>query len=117
MDDQLRSFSSYTGLDRVVLIWGVPLVPFMLLGTLSVFIGFAGQFFFGLVGILFTFIMLPIFFFVRSITEQDDQALRILALEIKFIFKRAFFKEFGNTLTFLPTRYLKDVKRIQQDFE
>ena len=115
--DDFRTFSSYTGLDRVVLIWGVPLIPFMLLGTLSVFIGFAGQYFFGIVGILFTFIMLPIFFFVRSITEQDDQALKILGLEIKFIFKRAFFKEFGNTLTFLPTRYLRNAKRIQQDFE
>jgi hypothetical protein len=60
--DGLRTFSSYTGLDRVVLIWGVPMIPFMLLGTLSVFIGFAGQFFFGLIGFLFTFIMLPIFF-------------------------------------------------------
>ena len=115
--DGLRTFSSYTGLDRVVLIWGVPMIPFMLLGTLSVFIGFAGQFFFGLIGFLFTFIMLPIFFFVRSLTEQDDQALRILWIEIKFMFKRSFFKEFGNTLTFLPTRYLRDAKRIQQAFE
>lgn len=112
-----RQFSSYNGLDRVALVAGIPLVPFILLGTVSVFISFIAQYFLGIIGFAFLILFLPIFLFVRQITATDDQALRILAIEIKFTLKRRLYKEYGNTLTFLSSKYLRNEKRIKQDFE
>ena len=113
----LRNFSSYNGLDRVAQIAGIPLAPFILLGTLSVFISFIAQYFFGIIGFLFIVLVLPVFFFLRQITETDDKALHILVLEFKFILKRRLYKEYGNTLTFFPSKYLRNEKSIQQNFE
>lgn len=112
-----RKFSSYNGLDRVALIAGIPLIPFILLGTFSVFISFIAQYFLGIIGFAFLILFLPIFLFLRQITETDDKALRIFSLEFQFIFKRRLYKEFGNTLTFLTSKYLRNEKRIKQNFE
>lgn len=117
MSAQYRKFSSYNGLDRVALIAGIPLIPFILLGTFSVFISFIAQYFLGIIGFAFLLLFLPIFLFLRQITETDDKALRIFGLEFQSIFKRRLYKEFGNTLTFLPSKYLRNEKCIKQNFE
>lgn len=117
MSAQYRKFSSYNGLDRVALIAGIPLIPFILLGTFSVFISFIAQYFLGIIGFAFLLLFLPIFLFLRQITETDDRALRIFGLEFQSIFKRRLYKEFGNTLTFLPSKYLRNEKCIKQNFE
>lgn len=117
MSSSYRKFSSYNGLDRVALIAGIPLIPFILLGTFSVFISFVAQYFLGIIGFAFLLLFLPLFLFLRQITETDDKALRIFGLEFQYIFKRRLYKEFGNTLTFLPSKYLRNEKCIKQNFE
>lgn len=112
-----RKFSSYNGLDRVALIAGIPLIPFVLLGTFSVFVSFVAQYFLGIIGFAFLLLFLPVFLFLRQITETDDKALRIISIEFHYIFKRRLYKEFGNTLTFLSGKYLRNEKRIKQNFE
>ena len=99
------------------MIAGIPLIPFILLGTFSVFISFVAQYFLGIIGFAFLLLFLPLFLFLRQITETDDKALRIFGLEFQYIFKRRLYKEFGNTLTFLPSKYLRNEKCIKQNFE
>lgn len=111
-----REFSSYSGLDRPTMMLGVPLPMLMGLLILSVIIYFVGTHFFGLFGLLFLFILFPIFLFLRQISEKDNRAINILVLEMKYRAKRQFYKEFGNTLTFLPSRYLRNEKTIKQTF-
>lgn len=112
-----RTFSSYNGLDRVALIGGIPLLPLIMLGTLSVFLSFIAQIFLGMIGFLFILLFLPLFLFLKQITETDDKALHIMGIELRFILKRRLYKEFGNTLTFLPSKYLRNEKCIKQNFE
>lgn len=114
---EYRQFPSYNALDRQVLILGVPVLPMMGLGVASIIIYFIGQALFGLVGLLFIFVLFPIFLFLRKISESDDRAMNILFMELLFFFRRSHYKEFGNTLTFLPNQYLRNERVIIQTFE
>lgn len=109
-----REFSSYNGLDRVVMIAGVPLVPAVLLIVATLILSLIAQKLLGLIGFAFLALALPIFLFLKHISETDDKAMNILALEMMFRLKRRYYSEFGNTLTYLPVKYLRNGKYIQQ---
>lgn len=112
----LRQFSSYSGLDRPAMLFGIPMPIVIGLLLLSIVIYFLGTHFFGVFGFLFIFVLFPIALFIRQICSKDNRAINILFIEFKYTSKRRFYKEFGNTLTFLPNRYLKNEKVIKQTF-
>jgi virB3-like protein len=114
--DEFSEHPSYNALDRTAMFMGVPLLPAVLLLVVALFIFLVGGNTFGMAGFLFGFIVFPVFLFLRQISQTDDKALYILYLEIIFKFKRVAFKEFGNTLTFIPERYLDYEAVILQDF-
>lgn len=111
-----KEYSSYNGLDRTVLFFGIPLLWAMLLLVLSVITMFIGMFFFKIVGILFVAVWLPIGIFLRMISQTDDKALDILKLEMKYRMKRKGYDELGQTLSFFPERYLRYKKTIEPYF-
>ncbi len=113
---EYREFSSYNGLDRTALFFGIPLLACVALLVLGVFIMFAGMYFFSVIGFLFALVVVPIGFMLRSITMNDDKALQILALEMKFRAKRVAYSLLGNTLTFVPERYLRRNAVYEQSF-
>lgn len=113
---EYREFSSYKALDRTALFMGIPLLPAVLLLTLSVFIMFVGLYFFGIIGFLFALLLFPVAFFLRTITFNDDKATDIMMIELRFRAKRMAYEEFGNTLTFQPDRYLRYEKTNEQNF-
>lgn len=114
--DEFSEHPSYNALDRTAMFMGVPLLPAVLLLVVALFIFLVGGNTFGMAGFLFGFIVFPVFLFLRQISQTDDKALYILYLEIIFKFKRVAFKEFGNTLKFIPERYLDYEAVILQDF-
>lgn len=114
--EQYREFSSYNGLDRTALFLGIPLLPAILLLTLSVVVMFIGLFFFGVFGFLFALLLTPFAFFMRSITYNDDKALEMMLLELRFLAKRKAYDEFGKTLTYQPERYLRYKEVNEQNF-
>ena len=116
MSEDYRQFSSYNGLDRVPQFLGLPMSAFLILFVVSALMVVIGIKLFGVVGFLFISLGFPAFLFLKSITATDDQAVRILLLEMKFISKRHLYKEFGNTLTFQSTKYLSH-DNIQQNLE
>lgn len=116
MSNNYREFSSYKALDRTALFMGVPLLPAVLLLTLSVGIMFIGMYLFGIIGFLFALLLAPLAFFMRTITYNDDKALDIMLLEMRFRAKRTAYEEFGNTLTFQPDRYLRYDIANEQNF-
>lgn len=105
-----REFSSYSGLDRVALIFGMPLLPAIGILTLSMFTMLACAAMFGIVGFLFALLFVPFVFLLRTICANDDRALEIMALELRYKFKRRGYNEFGKTLTYLPERYFRHQK-------
>lgn len=111
---EYRQFPSYNGLDRVIMFMGVPLIPAILIFLLLLLVSLVAQKILGLIGLAFMMLGLPIFLFLKQICETDDRALNMLALEMLFRFKRRYYQEFGNTLTYLPMKYLRNAKYIQQ---
>lgn len=113
---EYREFSSYNGLDRTALFMGIPLLACVALLVLGVFIMFVGMYFFDVIGFLFALVVVPIGFFLRTITMNDDKALQILAIEMKLRAKRVAYDLMGNTLTFVPERYLRRKEVYEQSF-
>lgn len=113
---EYREFSSYNGLDRTALFMGIPLLACVALLVLGVFIMFVGMYFFSVIGFLFALVVVPIGFFLRTITMNDDKALQILAIEMKLRTKRVAYDLMGNTLTFVPERYLRRKEVYEQSF-
>lgn len=115
--DDFKEYPSYNALDRTAMFMGVPLLPAVLLLMVALLIFLVGGNTFGVAGFMFGFIVFPVFLFLRQISQTDDKALYILYLEIVFRLKRVAFDEFGNTLTFVPERYLQDEAIILQNFK
>lgn len=109
-----REFSSYSALDREAMVSGVPLLPFIGVVFLGVFATILAQMKFGIVGFAFILFVIPIILFMRLMVANDDKAIRIFAIESLYKSKRRGFKEFNDTLTFMPTRYLKNESSIEQ---
>lgn len=114
--NKYREFSSYNGLDRTVLFMGIPMAWAMILLVLSIFTMLIGMVLYKFIGLLFPLVWLPVALFLRIISQTDDKALGILGLELRFRMKRKAYKEFGNTLTFLPEHYLRYKKQIEPTF-
>lgn len=114
--DEFKEYPSYNALDRTAMFMGVPLLPAVMLLMVALLIFLVGGNVLGMAGFLFGFIVFPVFLFLRQISQTDDKALYILYLEIIFRLKRVAFKEFGNTLTMTPERYLRDEEVILQNF-
>ena len=102
-------YSSYEGLSRVAMLAGVPIIPGFII--LVVFMAtamflYACLRFERLSGIFL--LALPCIFFLRMLTKRDDQALRILGLEIYWWFVRRKSNLFGDTLTITATKFGRD---------
>lgn len=113
---EYREFSSFNGLDRTVQYFGIPLTPLMILLVIAVLIMFIGMAIFSIGGFLFILVVVPLGLMLRSITMNDDKALEILTLEMKFRAKRVAYDLMGNTLTFVPERYLRRKEVYEQSF-
>lgn len=111
---KFRSFPSYNGLDRVIMFMGVPLVPAVIIFLILLLVSFIAQRILGIIGFAFLALGLPIFLFLKQISETDDRAMNMLILEMRFRLKRRYYREYGNTLTYLPNKYLRNGKYIQQ---
>ena len=59
----------------------------------------------------------PLIAFIRQQTMQDDQALRIRALEVKWVLRRRNFRMFGKTNTILGNKYGRQHEDYKRFFE
>lgn len=100
-----QAYSSYNGMSRIAMIRGVPVMAGVVIAMLSLFVGFAGAFMYGIGGILFAGIGIPIFLYIKKISESDDQALRITLLELWCRITRRCGRLFGDTYTLSPMQY------------
>jgi virB3-like protein len=114
--DEFKEYPSYNALDRTAMFMGVPLLPAVMLLMVALLIFLVGGNTFGVAGFMFGFVVFPVFLFLRQISQTDDRALYVLYLEMIFKLKRVAFREFGNTLTMTPERYLRHEEVILQNF-
>ncbi|KWE97908.1 VirB3 family type IV secretion system protein [Burkholderia ubonensis] len=101
-----EKYSAYAGLGRVANWKGIPFMPLLLVAVGSVVTAFAGALILQSPGgLLFGALGIPVLLFFREICKTDDQALRILSLEIRCVLARRNWLKFGKTLTLAPIRY------------
>lgn len=101
-------YSSYEGLSRVAMLAGVPIIP----GFIILVVFMATAMFlmpvYGLKAFGIFLLALSCIYFLRILTKRDDQALRILGLEIYWWFVRRKSNLFGDTLTITATKFGRD---------
>lgn len=100
-----KLYSAYNGLTRVAMVMGVPFMAALAVCTPVLMVTLVLAAIFGPGGLLFVFVMVPIFIYVKALCETDDQALRILWLEILCRLRRRYAYLFGKSLTITPIKY------------
>lgn len=115
--DVTDEMPSYNGLERAATVMGMPLVPIM--GTLGglMFITMMALPFLQAKAFLILLLAIPIIAFIRQQTMQDDQALRIRALEVQWVLRRRNFGMFGKTNTILGNKYGRQQYDYKRFFE
>lgn len=111
-----RTFPSFNALDRVPMFMGVPLLLWLVLLLSALVLFLLGIWLLGGLGMFLPILLFPVALFLKQLCATDDQAMRIFGLEMKFRLQRKFYKEFNNTLTFLPSKYSYDEKTLSENF-
>ena len=102
------------------MIWGIPYMAGLAIMCLSLLGGLLLGTFVGSVGWFFALIAVPIALFVRSISETDDKAIRVLMIELKWsiLKKMGGNGQFhGNTLAIAPISYGRKISHVKRYFE
>ncbi len=121
-DDEVKpvEYLSYNGLGRSPVIWGVPYMFILFVGSGALLFGMLCGLMFGPLGWLTGLIALPVLIFVKIISATDDKAINILMIEIKWMLLKVLSgtaKFFGGLLTLAPTTYGRRRKNVKRYFE
>jgi type IV secretion system protein VirB3 len=112
-------YMSYNGLGRSAMIWGIPYMALLFIGSGSLLTAVLLALVYGPAGFLFLLLAAPVLIFLKMISATDGQALRILMLEAKWVAIKAMTgtaRHFGGTLTIAPTSYGRQPKHVRRYF-
>ncbi|WP_346825074.1 VirB3 family type IV secretion system protein (plasmid) [Ralstonia solanacearum] len=109
-------YSAYAGLGRVASWRGIPLMALLIIAGTFAFIALVAGALMGPGGLLLGGLAIPILLFIRRMCETDDQALRILWLEVLCVLRRRSWRMFGRTLTLAPIRYGQHLSVYRRPF-
>lgn len=108
-DENKQLYASYNGMSRNPTIWGVPYMAGLFLLCITI-LPTTGLMIFTK-GTLFVYPLVfgvAMFFFVKDICENDNRAIEVFLLELKWYFLKLFkgnTKRNGGTLTIAPITY------------
>lgn len=106
-------YPTYNGMNRAAMVWGVPLIPIAITGFVLMMTSLIGTALLGSRAFFILSLILPIFFSLKTICANDDQAVKIYIEELKWSLRRKNNKLFNNTLTILPIKH----GRQQSDYQ
>jgi type IV secretion system protein VirB3 len=75
----------FKGCTRPAMLWGVPLVPFLMVGGGMLIPGIWALLASPPLGVGLLFLMIPVFVAMRVITRRDDQRLAQYALRLRLV--------------------------------
>ena len=75
----------FKGCTRPAMLWGVPLVPFLIVGGGMLIPGIWALLASPPLGVGLLFLMIPVFVAMRVITRRDDQRLAQYALRLRLV--------------------------------
>lgn len=115
-----EEYISYNGLGRSPMIWGIPYMVGLAIMCLSLLGGLLLGTFVGGLGWLFALIGVPIALSVKMLCANDDKAIQILMLEVKWSILKALSgnaKYHGGTMAIAPTTYGRKLKNVKRYFK
>jgi type IV secretion system protein VirB3 len=120
-EQQPIEYISYNGLGRSPMIWGIPYMVGLAIMCVSLLGGLLLGTFVGGLGWLFTpGVGIPLALFVKMLCTNDDKAIRILMLEVKWTLIKLISgnaKYHGGTMAIAPTSYSRKLKNVKRYFE
>lgn len=117
MNDIETEYPTFNGLNRQAMIWGVPLIPFMVCVFVLMMLFMMAMTFLGGKSLLILLLVIPIFLALRSISANDDQAFKIYGIEIKWYLRRQHAELFNGTTTIVSTKYGRQTSDYQRFFQ
>ena len=115
-----EEYISYNGLGRSPMIWGIPYMVGLAIMCLSLLGGLLLGTFVGGLGWLFALIGVPIALFVKMLCTNDDKAIQILMLEVKWSILKALSGNatyHGGTRAIAPTPYGRKLTNVKRYFK
>jgi type IV secretion system protein VirB3 len=100
-----KQYSAFNGLGRVAMIWGIPLMVALAISCPVALVTLVLTAIYGPGGLLFLFTLPPVLIYIKTLCETDDQALRILWLEVQCALRRRYGFLYGKSLTIAPIKY------------
>lgn len=98
-------YLTYDGMNRAGMVFGMPMIPAVLIIVFFVMVALPAQQYSGPKAWALMLLALPCLWFLREVTAKDDQALRILGLELYWFFQQQNMKLHNNTFAIYATRY------------
>lgn len=117
MNDIETEYPTFNGLNRQAMIWGVPLIPFMVCFFVLMMLFMMAMTFLGGKSLFILLLVIPIFLALRSISANDDQAFKIYSIEIKWYLRRQHAELFNGTTTIVSTKYGRQTSDYQRFFQ
>ncbi|WP_130305324.1 VirB3 family type IV secretion system protein [Advenella incenata] len=112
-----EKFPTFNALGRSALVLGIPLMPLVLLVGLSLVVTMALLIFIHGKALLFLLIPLPVIVFMKTVSRNDDQALKVIGYELMSWFYRRNAAFFNGTTTILATQFGRNLHDYQRFFE
>jgi type IV secretion system protein VirB3 len=118
-EDKPIEYVSYGGLARRPMIWGVPYMAGLMTFTFFMILSMLLALRFEGIGWLVGLLALPVLMFIKVICVNDERAIEILLLELKWsIIKRMAGESYaGNTLTIYPASFGRKKRYVKRYFE
>lgn len=94
----------FKGCTRPAMLWGVPLVAFLLVGGAMLIPAIWALLVRPPIGVALLFLMIPVFVSMRVVTKRDDQRLHQLALRWRLVLTQRN-RGFWNAHAYAPIRF------------
>src|ERR1700679_1527288 len=107
IDNPLRD-PVFKGCTRPAMLWGVPLVPFLMIGGGMLIPGIWALLASPPLGVGLLFLMIPVFVVMRFITPRDDQLLAQYALRLRLEVRQSN-RRFWGSHAYVPVRLKRRV--------
>ncbi len=112
-----EKFPTFNALGRSALVAGIPLIPLVMLSASTLVITMLLLTFLQGKALFFLIIPLPVIFFMKTVSRNDDQALQVIGYELLCWFFRRNATMFNGTTTFLATQFGRNIHDYQRFFE
>ena len=117
IDNINEEYPTFNGLNRQAVIWGVPLMPFMVCVFVLMMLFMVTMTFLGGKSLFILLLIIPIFLALKSISANDDQAFKIYGIEIKWFLRRRHAALFNGTTTIVSTKFGRQTSDFQRFFQ